>query len=167
MPARIIIVHDEPAFIEALSTALISHGLDVAAFSDPLKALDALDAARTVELVITRITFAPGKSNGLALARIIRFGRLPRRRPKVLFVASPELQAEAEGLGEFLPKMASIQDTANAVVRLLNQELHSSVSSHLATPPCPDTHRYLACPCPGGGLSVARHRHGVGLSLQP
>jgi DNA-binding response OmpR family regulator len=36
MPARIVIVHDEPNFSEPLATALRLEGNDVATFVDPL-----------------------------------------------------------------------------------------------------------------------------------
>jgi hypothetical protein len=42
MPARFVVVHDDPEFIDALAENL---GKDVAWFTDPLKALKALEYA--------------------------------------------------------------------------------------------------------------------------
>jgi hypothetical protein len=48
------------------ATALRNAGYELASFIDPRLALDALDAARTVELLITRVIFPAGKPNGRA-----------------------------------------------------------------------------------------------------
>jgi DNA-binding response OmpR family regulator len=75
MPARIVIVHDEPDFADPLTATLRSEGHDVATFTDPTIGLDALDAARRVELLITCVNFPPGKPNGVSLARMARYRR--------------------------------------------------------------------------------------------
>ena len=59
MPARVVVVHDEPEFVDQLATALGLAGHQVATFPDPLTAWDALEAARRVEVLITRIVFSP------------------------------------------------------------------------------------------------------------
>ena len=64
MPARVVVVHDEPEFAGKVATALRCAGHDVAVFADPMVALDALDAAANIEVLVTRIKFAPGKPNG-------------------------------------------------------------------------------------------------------
>lgn len=87
MPAQLVLVHDDPKFVEQCAAMLQSAGYHVAAFSDPLLALDALDAARTVELLITRVAYALGKPSGLALARM---AKLRRPNIRVLFLALPE-----------------------------------------------------------------------------
>ena len=52
-----------------------------------MAALDALENAQRVEVLITRVRFPPGKPNGIALALMAR-----HKRPgiKVLFTARPE-----------------------------------------------------------------------------
>jgi DNA-binding NtrC family response regulator len=116
MPARIVIVHDEPDFADSLTAALRSAGHDVATFTDPTAGLDALDEARRVEVLITRVAFTPGKPNGVSLARMARY-----KRPgiRVLFSALPELEKHTERLGEFMPMPVSVPDVMQAVVRLL------------------------------------------------
>jgi CheY-like chemotaxis protein len=76
MPARIVIVHDEPDFADSLTTALRSAGHDVATFMDPQVGWNALDKAHRVELLITRVAFPPGKPNGVSLARMARYKRV-------------------------------------------------------------------------------------------
>jgi DNA-binding NtrC family response regulator len=116
MPARVVVVHDEPGFAGQLTDALRLAGHDVAVFVDPMFALDALDAAERIEILITRIGFPPGKPNGIALARMAR-----AKRPgvRVVFTARPEFAALAEGLGEFVPTPVNIADVVATVARLL------------------------------------------------
>jgi CheY-like chemotaxis protein len=68
MPARVVVVHDDTLSVERVAAALRGGGLTVAAFEDPRKALDALEAAQLIELLITRVQFACGNPNGIALA---------------------------------------------------------------------------------------------------
>ena len=116
VPARIVIVHDDEAFLMAVASALKEAWHDVAAFSDPVVALDMLIDARTAELLITRMEFAPGKPNGVSLARMAR-----AKRPdiKVLFTALAKYAEHAEGLGMFLPMPVDLVDLMAAVGRLL------------------------------------------------
>jgi hypothetical protein len=97
-------------------TALSLGGHTVIGFADPLAAWDALDTSRGVEVLITRIYFAPGKSNGVSLARM---ARLKRPGIQVLFVARPENAHHAEGIGTFLPLPAAVAEVIEVVERLL------------------------------------------------
>lgn len=117
MPARVVVVHDDPDFAIAATVALTLAGYSVAAFIDPLAALDVLEATQSVEVLITRVEFPPGKSNGIALARIVR-----TRRPgvRVLFIASQDLREFGGGLGEFLPMSTDPASVAEVVARLLS-----------------------------------------------
>jgi CheY-like chemotaxis protein len=56
MPARIV-VHDYPAFIQRVVTALTAAGHDVAAFMNTMRAIEALEAAQHIEVLITRVNF--------------------------------------------------------------------------------------------------------------
>ncbi|HEX4113542.1 MAG TPA: hypothetical protein VH020_13500 [Stellaceae bacterium] len=106
MPARIVVVHDDPEFLQSVCNALQFDGHDsVAGLSDSLMALSALEVAESVDLLITGMHFPQGKPNGISLALIAR-----RMRPnvKILFAAPPEDQKHADGLGEFLPAPVSI-----------------------------------------------------------
>lgn len=59
MPAPIVIVHDDPQFLDRTATALRFAGFEAACFSGAMDALRALEEAVTIELLITRIRFAP------------------------------------------------------------------------------------------------------------
>jgi DNA-binding NtrC family response regulator len=118
MPARVVVVHDDPDFVDELATAVRSDGHDVATFADPLAAWDALEAAQRIEVLVTRVQFPPGKPHGFALARMAR-----SKRPtiRVLFVALPEFADDAAELGEFMPITSGLQDVVNTVRRMLDQ----------------------------------------------
>jgi len=111
-------VHDDPEFVDQLATAIGVAGYDVAVFIDPMDALNAFDARgavdtwRTLEVLVTRVRFAPGTLNGVALARMAR-----SKRPgiRVLFAALPEFAEYAEGLGKFMPLPVSVPDIVDAV----------------------------------------------------
>ena len=120
MPARIVVVHDEPAFVEPLATGLTTVGYDVATFNDSLLAWNALEAANKVELLITRIRFPPGKPHGVALAK-----RACANRPgvRVLFVALPEFECYTEDLGVFPAMPIDPAQVVAAAARLLASSL--------------------------------------------
>ncbi len=96
MPARFVLVHDDPEFAAALVLRL---GKDVAFFPDPVKALAALESARTVAFLITRLQFADNQPVGLSLARLARAARPDVR---VVFTGALRLRDYARGLGEFI-----------------------------------------------------------------
>ena len=107
MPARVAVVHDEIDFLATAVSALQLAGYEVADFTDPLAALAALEQARQIDLLITRIDFGVGKLHGIALARMAR-----SKRPavKVLFTALPEFAAPAAEEGEFMPMPVEVPE---------------------------------------------------------
>jgi len=123
MPVRVVLVHDDAIFSDKLVTALISAGHQVAAFRDPLEAWGALEAARLTEVLITRIQFPPGRSNGLALAYMVR-----SKRPniQIIFIALPEFAEECKEIGVFLPRAVAVPDVVETVELLLNRPRNSS-----------------------------------------
>ena len=116
MPARIVVAHDDPEFIESTVMALRGAGYDVLAFASSMSALDALEAAPIVEVLITRVWFPQGQPNGVALGLM---ARMKRAGIKVLFVARPDTQGHTEGVGEFLP----VPVTASEIVEKVGQML--------------------------------------------
>ena len=116
MPARIVVVHDDPQFIELSMTALLGAGHDIKAFSSSLEAIDALEAPERVELLVTRMIFPQGQPNGQSLGRM---ARLKRPGVKVLFVARPENRENADGIGEFLAIPITGPELVEAVKRAL------------------------------------------------
>jgi len=116
MTARLFIVHDDPSFSQEVRAALEAAGHTVADFDDPMVALDALESAHQIELLITRANFGPGKLNGIALARM---ARIKQPDVRVLFTAISEYESHAEGLGEFLPAPVHVDDVVEVAERLL------------------------------------------------
>jgi DNA-binding NtrC family response regulator len=123
MPTSIVVVHDEPEFVEQLTAALSLAGYDVFSFVDPMAALEAFDASRWLEVLVTRVHFGLGKINGVALARMAR-----AKRPgiRVLFTALPEFAKYVEGLGEFMPMPVSVRDAVDAVASMLDSDCPKS-----------------------------------------
>jgi DNA-binding NtrC family response regulator len=98
MPARIVFVHDEPVFRDAMFVALANAGLSFAWYPDALLAMDALEAARRVQLIITRIRFPDGRSNGLSL---VQCARMRDRTVRTIFAEDLELQGHVSDEGRF------------------------------------------------------------------
>ena len=119
IPARVVVVHDEPSFLDPLVTSLRAVGVDVAAFSDSSLAWDALQFSSNVEILVTRVQFMPGKPHGVTLARWVK-ERSPAVR--ILFVALPEFQTDIKDVGLLLPRPVSVPQVAEAVCRMLSSE---------------------------------------------
>jgi DNA-binding NtrC family response regulator len=116
VPARIVVVFDDTEFSGELAAQLRTEGNDTATFPDPLVAWDALEAAALIEVLVTRVEFPPGRSNGVSLALMAR-----SKRPgiRVLFLALPKYAEAVEGVGAFMALPASVEEVAEAVKRLL------------------------------------------------
>jgi hypothetical protein len=104
MPARIVIVHDNPEFTQDLAQHL---GPDVAVFDDPLRAFDLLKRASTIKFLVTKVTFGDRQPLGLSLARVTRSARPDVR---IIFAGEPEHRQVARGLGEFLAEPISASE---------------------------------------------------------
>jgi CheY-like chemotaxis protein len=117
MAGRILFVADDDFTTRAVE-ALQSAGNTVTTTSAVIDALDKLDAMPPPVVLITRMRFGPGRSNGLALARMARH-RCPRI--KIIFAALREFEqaAATAGLGIFLAAPVSIPDLVAAVNQVL------------------------------------------------
>jgi DNA-binding NtrC family response regulator len=118
MPARVVVVLDEPGFADKTAVVLAAAGINAAAFADPMAALDALEGAHRVELLVACPDFPQGKPNGIALARM---ARLKRPDITVLFVGPMEAARHAAGLGEFIPAPISVHDLVNTISDMLQK----------------------------------------------
>ena len=118
MPARIVVVHDDPVFLDCVP-ALQAAGYDVKSFTSSMDALGALEAAQHIELLITRAAFPEGTPHGVAIARM---ARMKKPGIRVLFVARPENREHTEGVGEFLPLPMPASEIVAAAKRLLAEE---------------------------------------------
>jgi DNA-binding NtrC family response regulator len=111
-----MIVHNEPYFADDVASILRRGEDDVATFADPAAALDALESAERIDLLVSRVDFGPGKLNGGALARMAR-----ARQPEidVLLIGPLELAQDAGGLGHFLREPVSPWELMTTIERLL------------------------------------------------
>ena len=117
--ARVVVVHDEPSFLDPVVASLRAAGHDVAAFADPVLAWEALRLSGEVEILVTRVQFGADKPNGIALARWAR-ERCPAVR--ILFVALPDFQPDVGNLGVLLPRPVTVPEVAEAVGLMLSNE---------------------------------------------
>jgi DNA-binding response OmpR family regulator len=99
IPAKVAMVHDDSEFIQRVTETLRFAGHEAARFLDPKAALDALDSAQHIDVLVTRARFPTGKLNGITLAQNARVNRPGIR---LLFTARPEFEEHAAGLGEFM-----------------------------------------------------------------
>jgi DNA-binding NtrC family response regulator len=116
MPAPIVIVLDEADASERTAAMLQAAGYDAISLPDSMAALDAMEGAVRVEVLVTCVDHGAGKPNGVALARMARY-----KRPgiRILFVGAAEFAQHTDGLGVFIPDPVTAEDVTNAVVRAL------------------------------------------------
>ena len=119
VPGHVILVHDDPSFIEEAAAALRTAGHDVATFMEPMEALNALEAAQRFKILITRVRFAPGKPNGVSLAQM---AQAKQSGIKVLFTVAPENIEYTEGIGEFVAAPIDIPQLVTMVTKLVSQK---------------------------------------------
>jgi DNA-binding NtrC family response regulator len=125
MPANIILVHDDLTFVAEVVDALKSTGHNIAAFNDPIDAMNPIQAVARIDILITRVHFASGRGNGVALAG---WARIRRPGVKVLFTVAPENIVHVEEVGEFLVAPIHIPELVAVVTKLAEQEDQGAVS---------------------------------------
>jgi DNA-binding NtrC family response regulator len=99
MPARIVVVLNDPVLADATVSALKASGYDALAVHDSMVALSMLEQARDVELLVTSTDFSSGKPNGMALALMTK---LKRPELKVIFADDPESATLLEDIGHLM-----------------------------------------------------------------
>jgi DNA-binding NtrC family response regulator len=118
MPARIVLVRDDPEALEEIAGAFRAAGHSIAAYTDPMLALAALETARTVQVLVSQADFAPGKPNGVALARM---ARLKRPGTHIVLIGPPGYEIHAAGLAEYIPLPVATPVLVTAVAALLGE----------------------------------------------
>jgi DNA-binding NtrC family response regulator len=129
MPARVVVVLDEQKLGEKVAGMLVEAGYETIALPDPMVALDALENAALIELLIASIDFPIGKPNGVSLALMAR-----SRRPemKVIFLGSPDYALYAAGLGDIIPTPATASEIAQHAERFLGSPVGASPDRKIA-----------------------------------
>jgi DNA-binding NtrC family response regulator len=114
LSANVVIVHDEPAFVDQAAAALQHAGFSAVAFADPMVALDRIGSGQPIDVLVTRVTFPQGKPNGLSLALVLRV-----KHPllKVVFAARTGQIEHTEGVGELVPHPVDLEKLVEAVER--------------------------------------------------
>ncbi|MFL5279980.1 MAG: hypothetical protein ACJ8AW_03040 [Rhodopila sp.] len=97
MPARVVLVHDDAAFLDAFASRLQQAGYEVAAYSNAITAYDVLKGATRIEVLVTRVVFPPNQPHGGALAVVAGL-----RRPslKTIILTQPEV-ADRVHIGDY------------------------------------------------------------------
>jgi DNA-binding NtrC family response regulator len=122
LSANIAIVHNEPAFLDRATAALLHAGFNVAAFADPIEALNGIEAAEDVDGLVTRVTFPEGKPHGVSLALMLR---AKHRRLKVVFVGRSHRIEHTGRIGELVPHPVDLERLVQAVERAVGGGLGS------------------------------------------
>jgi hypothetical protein len=118
MPAEVVVVLQDATLASNTAEALQALGRNAVAIQDPMAALSTLEAARRIDLLVTSGDFAPGKPNGLALARMTRM-----KRPdlQVVFVGPTTLADIVTSTGAFIPTPT----TASEIAIIVEQMIHA------------------------------------------
>ena len=116
MPARVVVVLDDLAFANQAVDGLAVQNYEAIALPSPMAALDALESAVRVEVLITCTIHGEGQPNGVSLALM---ARSKRRDVKVIFVGTPEQARYTDGLGTFLTSPTTVEVVVETAVRLL------------------------------------------------
>ena len=124
MPAQVVVVLDDLEFADQAVEELAAQNYEAIALPDPLAALDALESAVRVDLLITCTIHAEGQPNGVSLALM---AKAKRRDVKVIFVGTPEQACYTEGLGTFLTSPVTVEVVVETAVSLLTDEDFASM----------------------------------------
>ena len=122
MPAPIVVVHSDRRQREAVLAALRSAGLEVAAFDDPVAALDAIEKDSRARVLVSRIDFGQGKLNGVALVRMLRHKQIMQDGKSALravFIGRRQNGHHALLEGDFVPVPIDLQALVGAVGKAL------------------------------------------------
>jgi DNA-binding NtrC family response regulator len=84
MLALVLVAHDDTPTRERAVAALNAAGITAVGFRDPMAALDAIEAAPQIRVLVTRVDFGVGKLNGVALTRMVKV-----KRPGIQVSLSP------------------------------------------------------------------------------
>ncbi len=73
--ARILLVEDDPALADALARFFGADGHEVVACTEPLKALEELESARPIDVLVTDLRMPEGMPHGFSLGRMAKLRR--------------------------------------------------------------------------------------------
>ena len=118
MVAPVVIAHDDPEFLRNVEATFRSIGIEPAAFQSSIAALEAVERADTVRVLVTRDNFSGrGDPNGISLLMVAR-----RRVPdlKAVFVCSDATRHLAADYGVAFSEPVAPTDIVQVVQQLLD-----------------------------------------------
>src|SRR5689334_8862104 len=120
MPAPVVIVVDDDETRESALDALLAASYDVAAFADPMVALDAVEKDSRVRVLVASIDFGTGQLNGVALVLMLRHKQIAQDGKSELrgvFIGPFANGRHAKKEGDFVPMPIDPQVLVDAVGR--------------------------------------------------
>ena len=118
MPATVVVVLDDPDFAGKVVRSLMEAGHDAIAFPDSMIALNSLEDAHHIELLVTSLDHAPSKPNGVSLALMART-RLPGLR--AIFVGPSSAAHWVGGLGALMAPV-DVEEMVATIAAMLEAE---------------------------------------------
>jgi hypothetical protein len=116
MPARIAVIHDQPEFADRLVSALRLAGHDAAEITETVATWRVIADLQRVELLITRVAYPPGRSDGVALAM-----KVPNQPDfHVLLAGEPQSAAQSDGRSTSALESATIPNIVKIATHLLD-----------------------------------------------
>ena len=112
MPAQVVIVHEDDVFRSRAVGAVAGQGYSVTAFHDALDAMLALEDARALEVLVTSLHFAEGRSNGIALASM---AKTRKRDSRAIFIVESQVDAALVSDEVVLFAPVSLSDLVTAI----------------------------------------------------
>jgi DNA-binding NtrC family response regulator len=116
MPAPVIVVHPDLNTRNLALSTLRAAGLEVVGFDDPTAMLDIVETDGRARVLVTSVNFAPGKLNGVALVRMLKY---KRQGMKAVFLATPEDADDVDTEGVILQQPLDAAALTDTVARLL------------------------------------------------
>lgn len=111
---RILLVDDEPDFLEIMGTRIEGWGHEVAAAHDGKEAIEAVKHKKPDIIVLDYLM--PGM-NGVETLKKIR--QIDKHIPVIMFTAHPDLEtikgSERLGISAFIPKISTYSDVLDAL----------------------------------------------------
>lgn len=118
MPATVVVVLNDPDFAAKVVRSLMEAGHDAIAFPDPMVALNSLEDAHQIELLVTSVDHPPGKPNGVSLVLMAR-----TRRPgiRAIFVGPSSAAHWVGGLGALMAPV-DVEEMVASITAMLEAE---------------------------------------------
>ena len=116
MPAEVVVVLSDPSFAQNVVDFLLKLDIDAMQIDTSGAALDVLEGATRIELLVTSVDFGVDQPNGVALARL---ARVKRPGIKVLFIGEPEHDYLFASLREVMHPPVTPQQVATVAFRIL------------------------------------------------